>query len=481
MLLFTELVRQRKKTLVFCKSRKAVEIFYEQSIQLIQRSSPRFVNKISSYRAGYNDIERRQTESAFKSGLLIGVVSTNALELGVDIGDIEVTLHIGFPNSVSSFWQQVGRSGRSTVSSQSILFCSPSSCDQYVVRNPGILVGKCYEQPSFNPFDPIIVSQHVACAVMELTLSCSAEHEEMREGTFSDLVQKFNTDKLVVGGHIVSPMNFSLTDVNIRNIEPLNIVVYDVADGSVIDSVPYSRAFYEVYEGAVYTNNGRKFIVQQLSVFDLKASCKQVFEVSYRTKINHKTSYTVGKILTRGSLGSMTVYDESCFFGTACIEKTAWNVVKIHLQTKREFDSREILLPPLTTERDAFWIDIPGYVFRKLGESFNQAIHGAQHALVAAAVLTARCNINDISCPSDTQQWCGILMYDSNHSGSNTIRSVFNNRCEVVQNAARKIRNCSCHSGCPNCVMNYFCPEGNCRVCKGGALYILEALLRYIR
>ena len=178
-LLFTQLVRRGKKTLVFCKTRKTVEVFYDLAIQRLHRSSPPFVNQIGSYRAGYSDIERRRIESNFKSGLLIGLVSTNALELGVDIGDIEVTLHIGFPNSVSSFWQQIGRSGRSTSSSYSILFCSASHCDQYIVRNPRILVGKYFEQALFDPGDPIIVSQHAACADKELAFTCCSGNEEM--------------------------------------------------------------------------------------------------------------------------------------------------------------------------------------------------------------------------------------------------------------------------------------------------------------
>lgn len=483
--LFGDTVKKNRKVLVFCKSRRMVELFISKAAHDLR--STEFIGRIDSYRGGYSACDRKRIEHDFRSGALVGLVSTNALELGIDIGNIEVTIHVGIPDSLSSLWQQIGRCGRQLQESLSFVCCFESSIDQYVATNPDMIFSAASETTSFDPDDPVIIAQHIHLAASELPLHSDSKALSLWGHNVGRAVKALLLDGVLIrciDGSLVSSKNSTVSGVRIRNIESTTIVLYNKSDGTVIDSVPYSRVFYEVYEGAVYLNHGKKFFVEKMDFVELTAVCSPILSpISYYTRLDHNSSLRISKILLHGQLVqsegtiSLGAVERTCYFGTIIIEKSAWRVSKIHLTTNAVFEHTDIYLRPLVCEVHAMWFTPldNGTVCSEHGA----AVHGAQHAMMIAAGIHLGFMIDTVACPHISGQWPGIMFHNNGSStGSNSIRQLFDSRLEIVRKAAELIRTCRClHLGCPACILCYSCPEANRHICKVDALEYLDRLL----
>lgn len=171
-MLFASLVKLQQRTIAFCGTRKLVELVYKYSTKYLEQwKESRYINAIASYRGGYTEIDRRCIEQKLFNNQLIGVAATCALELGIDVGSLDVTLHMGFPGSFSSLWQQAGRAGRSGKESLSIIMCFDSSLDQYFANNPNVLLESDFEKTILDIENIHILKGHIACAAKEIPLN----------------------------------------------------------------------------------------------------------------------------------------------------------------------------------------------------------------------------------------------------------------------------------------------------------------------
>jgi DEAD/DEAH box helicase domain-containing protein len=263
-LLFGELVQNEIRSLAFASTRKLTELIY---IYTQDQLPPSLKNKISPYRAGYLPEDRRRIERQFFDGELLGLVATTALELGINIGDLDATVLTGYPGSIASAWQQAGRSGRSTHSSLSFLIAQENPLDQYLMRNPDFFFGKNFDNAIINPNNPYILKPHLLCAAWEKSLE---EEDAEFFGETSDLLAELEQAGRLrkrEERYYPSPsITYPAQDINIRTASGQSYAVIDDQDGCLLETVEASVAFFQVHPGAIYLHQGESYLVKELDL-----------------------------------------------------------------------------------------------------------------------------------------------------------------------------------------------------------------------
>lgn len=337
--IFTALVKKHLRTLAFCKARKLVELVLNYSLRNLETSgAAHLMSTMASYRGGYTKEERRSIESDLFSGRLLGVTATNALELGIDVGALDATLHMGFPGTFSSLWQQAGRAGRSGRSSLSIIVCFESPIDQYFARHPEVLFHSPVEPAILDVNNLHVLHAHMLCAAAEVPLNYPfvfGHHGvcdmDLWGGKYKELLQYQVESRKVLSVHdngshsgvshrgagsggtattveekveamcatqwrVGSTQRSRACAISLRMIDPVTISIVDDSRGGVtIDTLGYSRAFFELYEGAIYMHRAVQYKVLQLNLAASVAHTRPV-KVKYYTSANNREQVNVLKV-----------------------------------------------------------------------------------------------------------------------------------------------------------------------------------------
>jgi DEAD/DEAH box helicase domain-containing protein len=476
--LFTELVRNGIRSLVFTRTRKLTELIHIYSRE--QLGSP-LARLIKPYRAGYLPEDRRQIERELFNGHLVGVVATTALELGVDIGDLEATVLVGYPGSIASTWQQAGRSGRGVGDSLSFLIAQDNPLDQYFMHHPESFFGKSFEHALINWENPNILKPHLLCAAWEKPLSDS-------DGTFFGAAFDKATSELEMEGRLrrvgerwyLSPsVSHPAQEINIRSTSGKNYAIVDASRGyELLETVEDSVAFFQIHPGAIYLHQGESYLVSEL---DLERRVAMVVptDVTYYTQTKELIDIRILK----------TEREESCSGTKVCLgEVDVTNTVvgfKKKMQFTEEVIGEEPLdLPPLRFLTQALWFDLPQAAIERVAEvglDFAGGLHAAEHAAIAMLPLFALCDRNDIggvSTPfhADTGK-AQIFIYDAYPGGIGIAEKGFE-MIEVLWSATlRAIEECPCQEGCPSCIQSPKCGNNNEPLDKKAALILLQGLL----
>ena len=493
-------VFMRIRTLCFCGTRKLVERVNCMTQHELRwtYNAENMLPFVASYRGGYTIEERRRIETGLFDGSLLAVVATCALELGVDVGSLDVTLHLGFPGSFSSLWQQAGRAGRGGRSSLSILVCWQSSpVDQYFARNPLNLFDSKVEDVFVGSGNPYIIRGHLLCAAFEVPLEhhtlkkwnekllWGAMYEELVEDLISigHLSQIRRTGAMQSGYRFVSAVQGDCLIyekpskvINLRLTDPLNINICDeTRDMIIIDSMPYSRAFFEAFEGSVFYQQARQYLITKLILGEHRALCRPV-QVGYFTSSQSETSITILKQLSghNGIVG----------FGRISVKKTASSYVKRSITTRKIIDKGKCVLPPLKLETDAVWINISIQIRQCVelqGYNLWSTLHAVNHVLVSVASVLSLCDIGDLDCEhfgselSGNQQ-CRLLLYDRTPGGIGICEKFAASGANTISAAKDILVTCSCEQGCPECLFDLRCSEYNGNLSKSGAVVLLTML-----
>ena len=503
--LFSAFVRLRIRTLAFCGVRKLVELVLRYSKKDLgsDRKHAHLAAHVSSYRGGYTKEERRLIESQLFGGSLLGVTATCALELGVDVGMLDCTLHMGFPRSFSSLWQQMGRCGRSGRPSLSIFVCFDSPVDQFFARNPAVLFHSPAEAVALNPENDAILRAHLLCAAKEIPLKDDVDrpywgdkYPAMRRTLVEskDLVTSnpLLSNTQAGGGaevawrvHPLHPLGAHMAgEVSIRMIDPVTIsVVDDSRDGAVIDTIEYSRSFFTLFEAAIHMHNGAQYLVSRLDLLTKKAHARPV-NVNYYTQAMNRTDINVVKVLeTRGVLN----------FGTIGVVKTVSGYVKRWISTGEVFEEGACSMPPLSYETRGIWIDLPVSTKRELtsaGFDPADALHAANHALVTFAPLLLYTDKDDVATEHFTGAASRVLLYDKQAGGVGACDELFTRPgtfATLLRRAADTLSSCPCQSdadgakrGCHSCLFLPVCNAYNEHLSKGGAMHLLKLLVELV-
>ena len=508
--ILAECVQHNLRCLAFCKTRKLCELVLVYTREILRSSAPHLADKVASYRGGYEAGERRVIEKELFSGVLLGVATTNALELGIDVGSLDVTLHLGFPGSVASLWQQAGRAGRREGRALSVYVGFDGPLDQHFMRQPRALFDAPHEFSYVWAQNPTIVAQHMLCAAFERPLFANPGVDEVY---FGSTAREVASQMVAKGRLTVDPGSFvawnpaakiaqpllactdksPALDVSVRTIEEERFDVVDVSTSreKIIASVEASKAFFEVYEGAVYTHQGRTLLCTKLDLERRRAHVRMA-DVKYFTRVKHETTCSVP--------GGMRVYGETdtSLPMSQCVKCDEVNISTVFTGFSRvargsqaKFD--HVSFPPRSTEFHTVgaWLRIPDEIVSKASEmvDLRAGVHAASHAVLNALPLRVPCGENDVGCEcfsADLHAERGrrykplrFLIYDRHLGGVGITRRAAELLPELIGIARDLVRACPCAraDGCPSCVQRLSCDAHNAHVNKRAAEFVLDNVI----
>jgi len=479
--LFTALVVQGIRSLAFTRSRRLTELVYVYSQQKLARSNPELSERIKPYRAGYLPQDRRRIEEELFSGVLLGVVATNALELGIDIGDLDATVLAGYPGSIASTWQQAGRSGRHSDNSLSFLIALDNPLDQYLMHHPDHFFKRNFENAIVNPANRYILQDHLLCAAWEFPLTGSDER-------FFGATMKQETEVLEGKGYLqkrrertyLSPsIRYPAGGVNIRSTSGDVFTVIEVSTGSLLETVEASMAFFQVHPGAIYLHQGEPYLVTDL---DLTARIAFVISTTatYYTLTKEITDLHIVRTVQSRNKGLINIY-----LGEVEVTTTVIGFRKKAQFTEEMLGEESLDLPPQTFTTIALWFDLPPRAISQIeteGLDLAGGVHALEHAVVGILPLFALCDRNDIGGVStlfhpDTGK-AQIFIYDAHPGGVGIAEKGFDLTFELWQTTLTAIEECPCEEGCPSCVHSPKCGNNNQPLDKRAALLLLEGMLK---
>ncbi len=480
--LFTELVSRGIRSLTFTRTRRLTELIYTYSRQRLAEFSSVLAKQIKPYRAGYLPQERRQIEQDFFSGQLLGVVATSALELGIDIGDLEATVLTGYPGSIASTWQQAGRSGRGTGRSLSFLIGLENPLDQYFMHHPDFLFQKSFENALINPGNPYILKAHLLCAAWELPLN--SDDEKFFGSTLSQERTELESRGILRerrGKWNLSPrIAYPAQGINIRSTSRENFTLINTSTNSLLETVEASVAFSQVHPGAIYLHQGDCYLVTELDLAN-RIACAEPTTASYYTQAKELTDLHIVKVSHSRNCGQVRVY-----LGEVEVTTTVVGFRKKAQFTEEVIGEELLQLPSEHFPTVALWFDLPPEAMDRLVATqldLAGGLHAAEHAAIAILPLFALCDRNDIGGVStlfhpDTGK-AQVFIYDAYPGGVGIAEKGFDIMEELWQAALRAIMECPCQEGCPSCIQSPKCGNNNKPLDKKAAQILLEGLLNF--
>lgn len=476
--LFIATLRNKLQTLCFTISRRLAELMIRWSIDLFRQNNSSLKDKISPYRAGYKPEERREIEKKFREGTYRGIVSTNALELGIDIGGLDCVIISGYPGTGISTWQMAGRAGRKLNDALIFLIAFENPLDQYFMNHPDNFFSRPFENAIIDLENPYILMGQLMCASAELPL----KKEEISE-IFGPKALKLMDELVSIGivketprGYVYFGTKRAVDLISIDNIS--NQTIQIMYNNRVLESMDLVRAYNEAYKDAVLMHDAETYIVQNV---DLKNNLIEVIkqDVDYFTVPVENTSVRIIEEYKIENFNDITLY-----FGEVEVIE---DYIKYRIQRYDQvFGYGEINLPPLRFQTQGMWFTIPDEIQNQYNaEDFAGAIHAIEHAMIGITPLFAMCDrwdIGGVSTPIHPQtEKASIFIYDNFEGGIGISQKNFTLFTQLLKATHDLISDCTCVDGCPSCVLSPKCGNNNEPMNKKVAIDILEQLLTNIR
>lgn len=470
--LAAEFLRQKIQTIIFARSRIRVEILLKYLQELVKKDlGPK---RIRAYRGGYLPKERREIEKGLREGEIYGVVSTNALELGIDIGQLQVCIMTGYPGTIASAWQQAGRAGRRQGESLVIYVASSAPLDQYIIRHPEYFFRQSPEAARINPDNLIILADHVKCAAYELPFR---KGETFDGVDVEDLLDYLADERVLVfssGKYHWMNDSFPAHNISLRSATQENVVIIDqtdIANVKVIGEMDTFSAMTLLHEEAIYLHQGVQYQVEKLDWEEKKAFVREV-KVDYFTDAQLAVQL---KILEKDK--ERTVGDSSVQYGDVAVTAMATIFKKIKFETHENIGSGPIHLPEQTLHTSAAWISLPAELKSSGEKHLEEGLIGAAHALKNVVPMYVMADPGDVhvvcQVKSSETDRPTIFFYDRYPGGVGLSEEIYNRMEEVLEAALNLIENCPCDSGCPSCIGS----ELSSGKAKSGAVELLRQFL----
>ncbi|AWB83233.1 DEAD/DEAH box helicase [Corynebacterium liangguodongii] len=481
------LVEHGARTLTFVRSRRAAEIVAMRAAEgLVAAGRADFAQRVASYRAGYLAEDRRALERDLDNGALLGVATTNALELGIDVGGLDAVVMAGFPGTVASFRQQGGRAGRRGQSSVVVLVARDEPMDAYLVSHPAALLGKPVENSVFNPANPYILRGHVYCAAVERPLTPEDVEEFGAEGVVETLEAQGYLRRRGTAWYAAPQLAIEPTPETAHSAVSLrgggsddDVIIVDATDGRVLGTIDSSRALSQVHSGAVYIHRGEYFVIDELDLDECVALARPETP-EYTTQARSTTQISV-----LGEAHARTNPAPGLWIASIDVEvrETVTGYVMRHLDgTVLAHVPLDLPEQRLVTRAVAYTVD--PLVLDELGISAADlpgALHAAEHAAIGLLPLIATCDRWDIGGVSTALHPDTLLptvfVYDGHPGGAGFADEGFARFHEWISATYDTVSSCSCESGCPSCVQSPKCGNGNQPLNKEAARTLLGALV----
>lgn len=464
------LIESDYRGIAFMRSRKGVELLFRY---LREKLNEKLSRKILPYRAGYSKEKRREIEKKLLLGDINFVISTNALELGIDIGDLDVSLIVGYPGTISSFLQESGRAGRKR-EGYAIFIADKDPLNEYILNHPEEIFEKGSENLIIDPENPNLLKKHILCASYEIPIHKGDDFYKKNE---CEILKKENKLKEIDGRYIPNVLNFPHKYVTLRSFEEDDFVLYD-ENGKEIERIDERRAYTEAHPGAVYYFEGDSYIVSDIDIRN-----KEIFltkkDVDYYTQPLEIVSTKIIKTIENKKEKMLQI-----FYGDLEVTSQIYGYQKRRHFTNDLISEEPLDLPKMIFETKGFWFNINEEIKREIlksGLDFNGAIHALEHLLIGIFPLIAICDRRDLGGLShpihpDTDKPT-IFIYDAYPGGIGFSKKGFDYIEKLFSYGYDVIKNCKCEEGCPSCIYSPKCGNKNKPLDKKGAILILEKIL----
>jgi DEAD/DEAH box helicase domain-containing protein len=451
--LMVGLIEAGIQTITFTKARVVAELILRYVRDALARRNPHLVEKVSAYRAGYLPEERRRIEKALFSGELLGIASTNALELGIDVGSLDASIIVGFPGTIASTWQQAGRAGRKTDEALVVFVAYNDPIDQYLMRNPSYFFGQTPENAVIDPLNPYILAGHLSCAAFELPLSPEDE------AVFGKLTQPIVTVleevkkvKTIDDRTYWATTDFPAAGVGLRTISEDTFTIVDGTDGEhVIGVVDAISAPELVYPDGIYIHAGETYLVRELDL-DGKVAYVERKEVDYYTQPILDSSIRAGDERKSHTWGDLNIY-----YGDATVSWKTAAFKKIKFYSLDSIGYGSVDIPTQHLETVSLWtypdVAVVSYLKHR-GKNPVEGLVGLKNVLINILPLFVMCDRQDIGgiVESSNTGRPTIFLYDRFKGGLGFCEKAYALLPEVLRSVLQVIDECPCEDGCPSCV-----------------------------
>ncbi len=473
--LFADLLRRQARTIVFARTRKSAELIYKYASQQLE-ASPGLAERIAPYRGGYTPGQRREIEQGLFDGRLLGVASTSALELGIDVGGVDAVISAGFPGTVASLWQQWGRAGRGSGESLAVFVAGLDALDQFFMAHPNQLLERDVESAILDFSSEQIFAGHLLSAAFEAPLDRGDEKffgpgmipamKALEAG--GELRQK-------KGRYLLTRPDFPAAAVSLRSASPDSFTIVEEETGNVLGRVEAERAFVFVHPGAIYLHLGETYQVGLLDLEGRTALVRRVITDFYTQPKKEVLVEIASRTLKRpaGNIGIS--------FGRLLVSEQVTAYQKKLLADNQVLETVPLDLPQQNFPTEGFWLTLPEAIAAAGPRDLAGGLHAAEHGLIALLPLFAMCDRWDIGGLSTEMHWqtggATIFVYDGHPGGVGISRSGFDRFEELVRDAHRLISCCPCESGCPSCIQSPKCGNLNEPLSKSAAIEILKRMM----
>jgi DEAD/DEAH box helicase domain-containing protein len=473
--LLVELVTSGARTICFIKSRKAVELVAKIVADRLADEAPELADRVAPYRAGYTPQQRRELERRLTDGELLAVITTDALELGIDIGALDACVVVTFPGTVASLRQMWGRAGRRG-RGLAVYVAGEDALDQFFCRHPDEFLERAVEAAILEYENEHIHLGHLLCAAHEAPLGDDdAEVLGPRWRAYAEALEAAGELVERRGRFVLrSPEDYPAARVSLRSAQPDSFAVMDVVNGELLGTVEAARAHSTTHEGAIYLHMGRSYEVVELDLDTRRAAVKP-FDGSWYTQPKKETETWIERLLDQRETMGVKLS-----FGVVTVTETVTAYQRKRLPDHEVVDLVGLDLPTTSFTTQALWYELDDLGDLPM-ELLLGSLHAAEHAQIAVLPLLAMCDrwdIGGLSTNVHPQTGCPtIFIYDGHPGGVGITRQGFRAFETLVSDAHRLIADCPCESGCPSCVQSPKCGNLNEPLSKGGALEVMAQML----
>jgi DEAD/DEAH box helicase domain-containing protein len=451
--LLSALVKEGVQTIAFVRTRLAAELIYKSCRDILRGVSRKLADSVHAYRGGYLPEQRREIERKLASKEILGVASTNALELGIDIGSLDACILVGYPGTIASLWQQSGRAGRGREESLVFLLGNNSPIDQYLMAHSAYVFAQNPENAVVDPDNPHISVGHIKCASAELPLS---EDDAAQFGAYApavlELLEEDDTVRHIENNYYWARREYPAAEVNLRNISGPVYTIQDAREGDkVIGTMDEISALSQLHTHAVYIHGAETYFVDSLSL-DQKVAYVKKQDLDYYTQAVQMSDIRLDeKEQEQTWQGSILGY------GDVTVTTSLPMFKKIRFHSRDSLGYEKLEMPPQTLETVALWFVPPQSLAAQLTEKgllIGEALVGIANVFIEVAPLYVMCDVQDIGTVIDSRNLgCdAMFVHDRYPGGMGYARRCADSFGDIMHTVADVIAGCGCSDGCPSCV-----------------------------
>ncbi|MCD6361541.1 MAG: DEAD/DEAH box helicase [Armatimonadetes bacterium] len=451
--LLTTLVTEGVQTIAFVRTRLAAELIFKGTRDALRSVSPRLAQSVHAYRGGYLPEERREIERKLVEREILGVASTSALELGIDIGTLDACIMVGYPGTVAGTWQRAGRAGRGLEESVIFLIGRNTPMDQYLMAHSDYLFQQSPEQAVVDPDNPHIIIGHLKCATHELPLA-DVEVEDF--GDYAEVVLELLEEdgwvRRLNERWYWAATEYPAAEVNLRNISGAVFTIQDEAEGErVIGTMDEAGALTQLHDHAVYLHGADTYFVEELDL-DQKIAHVRRDDLDYYTQSVQSSQIMIDEVEIEQQWRGATVG-----FGDVTVTTAIPMFKKIRFDSRDSLGFEQLELPPQSLETVAMWLAPPEDIVREMMERrliVGEALIGVANLLVEVAPLYVMCDVQDIGTVVEAS--ClgrdALFVHDRYPGGMGYAHRIMHDIEDILRTARTVVEECACEDGCPSCV-----------------------------